>query len=150
MFEREIPGRHAWLPSALPLYYGAEPERSDPWPVLLDFATQLRTVVADVRVDALSAAAELGGKYDDPFPACAASSSRLTEIDREAPMRVVLMGRTMAGKSSLLAALAGSHPARLADGTILARHSRGAHDGVQPDRGRRYSGRRSSRRYRRH
>mgnify|MGYP000966838712 CR=1 FL=1 len=116
MFEREIPGRHAWLPSALPLYYGAEPERSDPWPVLLDFATQLRTVVADVRVDALSAAAELGGKYDDPFPACAASSSRLTEIDREAPMRVVLMGRTMAGKSSLLAALAGSHHERIGDG----------------------------------
>lgn len=115
--ECDVPSRHQWLPSALPVFFGAEPPVSDPWPGLLDAVAKFRTRAAEIGEAAVRGVDELPGvggalltvQGGDPPP-------RAGLEDLHSPMRVVLMGRTMAGKSSLLTAMTGSHHDRIGDG----------------------------------
>lgn len=117
MSERNVPSRHEWLPSARSVIYGPEPASSDPWPDLLDVVTKFRSLVSEFGDEAVRAAGENPGVSDVLMPSRTDSSVLPAhDADPQSPMRVVLMGRTMAGKSSLLAALSGSHHDRIGDG----------------------------------
>lgn len=111
-----MPSRHQWLPSALSVFFGPEPEVSDPWPGLLDAVTKFAGLSKTIRDEAMSDLAGLGNIDLDVSQLSETSTppSEIAELD--APMRVVLMGRTMAGKSSLLSALTGAHHERVGDG----------------------------------
>lgn len=112
------PSRHEWLPSALAAIFGEEPKASDPWPGLLDVLAKFRALVSEVGLEAVRGAEELGGASAGLLSAQPDSYTAPAELvdDHQSPMRVVLMGRTMAGKSSLLTALSGSHHDRIGDG----------------------------------
>jgi len=116
--ERAVPSRHMWLPSALPVLFGEELKVSDPWPGLLDEVAKFGTLATELRDEALRDAEELEGVGIELLQAASDSSmsSHGEADDLRAPMRVVLMGRTMAGKSSLLSALSGAHFDRIGDG----------------------------------
>ena len=116
--ERDVPSRHQWLPSALPVLFGEEPASSDPWPGLVNVVAKFAALAVEVGEEAVRGAAELGRVTDGLLPAQSESNVAPVEGGEElqSPMRVVLMGRTMAGKSSLLAALTRSHYDRIGDG----------------------------------
>lgn len=118
MTEREVPSRHRWLPSAIPVLFGKEPQPSDPWPVLLDGVAKFAALATDIRDAALRDAEGLDAVATELLLVDGDSwlSSHGDDEDLGAPMRVVLMGRTMAGKSSLLSALSGAHSDRIGDG----------------------------------
>lgn len=118
MSERDVPSRHQWLPSALPVLFGEGPASSDPWPELVNVVTKFAALAFEVGEVAVRGAKELGGVTDGLLPAQSESNVPPVEGGEElqSPMRVVLMGRTMAGKSSLLAALTRSHYDRIGDG----------------------------------
>lgn len=113
-----VPSRHQWLPSALPGRFGEEPEVPAPWPGLLDGVSEFAARAAEVRDNALRDTVSVDGvefeftpgSGDTQFPTRGGIEHVRT------PMRVVLMGRTMAGKSSLLSALSGTHLDRIGDG----------------------------------
>lgn len=116
--ESDVPSRHKWLASALPALFGEEPVLSDPWPAIRDVVANFAAHAGAIRDQALHDDARLDG-IDSELPG--ANNESWTDWqeatdDFNAPMRVVLMGRTMAGKSSLLAALSGSHFDRIGDG----------------------------------
>ncbi|MGO4193004.1 GTPase [Arthrobacter sp. YAF17] len=118
MIECDVPSRHEWLPSALPVLFGEEPPLSDPWPAIRDFVAAFAARAGAIREQALHDEAELDG-IDSALSSGDRESWVAWEeatLDFDAPMRVVLMGRTMAGKSSLLSALSGSHFDRIGDG----------------------------------
>ncbi|MEC5193201.1 MULTISPECIES: GTPase [unclassified Arthrobacter] len=119
MIESDVPSRHKWLPSALPVLFGAEPVVSDPWPSIRKAVAAFATQAGAIRDQALLDEAELDGIDSDLTSAHSGSWAAWQEAtdDFNAPMRVVLMGRTMAGKSSLLSALSGSHFDRIGDGS---------------------------------
>ncbi|MBJ7353955.1 MAG: 50S ribosome-binding GTPase [Thermoleophilaceae bacterium] len=118
MTERAVPSRHQWQPWALSLFFGEEPELSDPWPGLMDVVGKFGAATAEIRDDALTDADGLGTLRDELLPDESASSTTRVDVqDIHAPMRVVLMGRTMAGKSSLLTAMTGAHFDRIGDGS---------------------------------
>ncbi|GAA3673733.1 50S ribosome-binding GTPase [Yimella lutea] len=111
------PSRYEWMPSALPMLFGEEPEVSDPWPGLLNAVADFQGTVNEIEIQAVRDRAEAGlppqvTRGDEPARPPTTDRSG----DPTTPMRVVLMGRTMAGKSSLLAALTGSHFDRVGDG----------------------------------
>lgn len=117
MTQPDVPNRHSWLPSALPVLFGAEPRSLDPWPRLLELVTAFKSNVEDIGQSAALEAKTLAEMGGDLLPQRLRSDHPLTnDADRQSPMRVVLMGRTMAGKSSILAALSGSHHERIGDG----------------------------------
>ncbi len=118
MIESDVPSRHKWLPSALPVLFGEEPTVSDPWPEIREVVAAFAAQASAIREQALHDEAKLD-RID--FELSSADSGSWIDWqeasdDFKAPMRVVLMGRTMAGKSSLLAALSGSHFDRIGDG----------------------------------
>lgn len=117
MSERDVPSRHQWLPSALPVLFGEEPPLSDPWPGLLDAVAEFRTRAAGIGQEAARGVDELP-EVGDAILAVQSGNpqARAGVEDLHSPMRVVLMGRTMAGKSSLLTAMTGSHHDRIGDG----------------------------------
>jgi hypothetical protein len=119
VIESEVPSRHKWLPSALPALFGKEPVLSDPWPAIREALAAFATQAGVIREQALHDEAELDG-IDSELPSADSGSwaawQEATD-DFNAPMRVVLMGRTMAGKSSLLSALSRSHFDRIGDGS---------------------------------
>lgn len=113
-----VPSRHQWLPGALRVLFGEEPELSDPWPQLRDVLAAFAAHTTEIRDQALHDAEDLEGVAAGLLRADRESWlpwQGATE-DSDAPMRVVLMGRTMAGKSSLLSALSGAHFDRIGDG----------------------------------
>lgn len=118
MTDRNAPSRHKWLPSALPALFGNEPVLSDPWPVIRDVMAAFAAQTGAVRDQALRDAAELDDIDSELLSANCGSWEPWHEAidDFNSPLRVVLMGRTMAGKSSLLAALSRSHFDRIGDG----------------------------------
>ena len=109
MTERDVPSRHEWLPWALPVLFGEEPVLSNPWPALRDALAIFAVQAGAMRDQALNDAASLDGIDSGllSFELGPWDAWQETTDDFNAPMRVVLMGRTMAGKSSLLAALSG-------------------------------------------
>lgn len=116
--KRDVPSRHEWLPSALPVIFGAEPAVSDPWPAIRDAVAAFAAQSGVIRDQALHDEAMADGLYSELSGIETGTWVAWQEAleDFNAPMRVVLMGRTMAGKSSLLAALCGSHFDRIGDG----------------------------------
>ncbi|MGM0931152.1 MAG: GTPase [Actinomycetota bacterium] len=118
MTQRDVPSRHKWLPSALPVLFGEEPVLSDPWPEIRDVVAAFDAQAGAIRDQAQHDEAEVDG-LDSELPSAESGSWKAWQEatgDFNAPMRVVLMGRTMAGKSSLLSALSGSHFERIGDG----------------------------------
>lgn len=116
MTERVVPSRHQWLPSALPVFFGPEPEVSDPWLGLGDLVTEFAELTNAIHSEALGDLVGLG-EVDADMSQLGDGSAQPGEVaELSAPMRVVLMGRTMAGKSSLMSALTGAHHARVGDG----------------------------------
>ncbi|WP_375502614.1 GTPase domain-containing protein [uncultured Jatrophihabitans sp.] len=117
MTTRDVRNRYQWQPFALPVLFGEEPPAKDPWPGLLEFVATFGSRTSQIREEALTAA---GGTavagIEIAQPASGEKSARSATANLNAPMRVVLMGRTMAGKSSLLAAMTGSHLERIGDG----------------------------------
>jgi hypothetical protein len=118
MTERDVPSRHQWLPSALPVLFGEEPELSDAWPDLRGVVATFAAQAAVIRDQALHDAVGLNGIDSELLSAYSGSWAAWQgeTDDLDAPMRVVLMGRTMAGKSSLFSALSGAHFDRIGDG----------------------------------
>lgn len=117
MTERDRRSRHQWLPSALPVLFGSEPDGMDPWPGLLDVVSKFGALTTEIRHEAFREVGGLGTLGDELLRATGDWRTPLADVqDLRAPMRVVLMGRTMAGKSSLLTALSGSHFDRIGDG----------------------------------
>jgi hypothetical protein len=115
--ERDRRSRYQWLPSALPVLFGSEPDGVDPWPGLLDVVSKFGALTTEIRHEAVREVEGLGTVGEDLFPTTGDWRTPLADVqDLRAPMRVVLMGRTMAGKSSLLTALTGSHFDRIGDG----------------------------------
>ncbi|GAB3246776.1 hypothetical protein GCM10027425_02280 [Alteromonas gracilis] len=115
--QRVGPLRGDWLPSALSDVFGPEPDHLHPGPELRAALTAFRANALELSDDAAHAAAEL----PDANVAFLKSDSDTrnmppVETESHSPMRVVLMGRTMAGKSSILTALCGSHHERIGDG----------------------------------
>lgn len=110
--------RHEWLPSALTVFFGEESTASDAW---TQIRAELATFVAEaraIREGALRDAASVDGLDLDLHGVDTRSwaDEGAAHEEPQARMRVVLMGRTMAGKSSLLAALSGKHFDRIGDG----------------------------------
>jgi hypothetical protein len=119
VIESDVPSRHKWLPSALPTLFGVEPELSDPWPAIREAVAAFATQAGVIRDQALLDETGIDGIDSDLTSADSGSWAAEQEAidDFNSPMRVVLMGRTMAGKSSLLSALSGSHFDRIGDGS---------------------------------
>lgn len=117
MNEPDAPSRHKWWPAALPMVFGEEPAPSGIQLAIHDVVGAFAAEVAAIRDKALLEESELEGEV--PGVSLSGDTSWLgwqDEPPSESPMRVVLMGRTMAGKSSLLAALTGAHFDRIGDG----------------------------------
>lgn len=106
------------MPAALDAIFGVEPASADPWPGFLDVLSKFRALVSEVGEEAVRGAEELGGAGAGFASVQLDSNVASADLadDHRSPMRVVLMGRTMAGKSSLLTALSGSHHDRIGDG----------------------------------
>lgn len=114
---RDVPSRHQWLSWALPIVFGEEPELTDPQPPLREAIERFAAQAIEVREQALGVAVEVDSVGAEPLHAMRQSWTTLEKAEvADAPMRVVLMGRTMAGKSSLLSALSSDHFDRIGDG----------------------------------
>lgn len=106
--------RHDWSPAARDQFFGPEPEPEDPLPAHTKAVASCRATLTEsyrLSLNAISkdeTAAQLLN---------ALSAAVITDAPPSArPMRVVLMGRTMAGKSTLLAALTGGSLERIGVG----------------------------------
>lgn len=106
--------RHHWSAAAKEQFVGPESDGEDPLPAHAQAVVACRVVLAEAhRVSRESVTAdETSGQFTGVLDAVevidAPPSAR--------PMRVVLMGRTMAGKSTLLAALTGGSQNRIGVG----------------------------------
>lgn len=135
------PPRHHWMPDALPILFGPAPEARAPWPDLLPQLERVRAVTTEVAawastrevglVESTSGRVGVGQEHANGSASDQSDIDATIVVDHRAPLRVVLMGRTMAGKSSLLAALTGEHRDRIGDGR--QRFSRDVFDGTLAD-----------------
>jgi 50S ribosome-binding GTPase len=118
MTERAVPSRQKWLPSALRVFFGAEPDVSDPWARIRNSVSAFAAQTGAAHDLALSSALSLGAIDSESLKTASEEWTIWQDlpIDFTTPMRVVLMGRTMAGKSSLFSALSGEHFDRIGDG----------------------------------
>lgn len=106
--------RHDWSTAARDQFFGSESPVEDPSPAHRRAVAACRatfTAACDLSHDAVSADETTRQFLDVLTPMEVADAPRTG-----APMRIVLMGRTMAGKSTLLAALTGSSAERIGDG----------------------------------
>lgn len=106
--------RHDWSPAARDQFFGAEQDIEDPLPAHTRAVASCRATLNDAYQACLQTVShdEVARELVDEIAAAA-----ITEASHSAqPMRVVLMGRTMAGKSTLLAALTGGSIERIGVG----------------------------------
>lgn len=106
--------RHDWSTAARDQFYGHETPFEDPSPVHRQAVAVCRATLIEayqLSRDAASANETTKQMLDLLTPVENADAA-----PADAPMRVVLMGRTMAGKSTLLAALTGGWSERIGDG----------------------------------
>ena len=118
MIERGGPSLEGQRNAGLADFFGSEPERSEPWGQIRESMARFAARSSDIRDHALADAAVLSGEVSEGFLVEAGQWAIWHDEldDRPGAMRVVLMGRTMAGKSSLLSALTGAHFERIGDG----------------------------------
>lgn len=114
---QSAPPRHQWVPWALPIVFGEELPVSDPWQGLRDALEAFASQAIEIREQVLHDADAVGAAAVESLSSLQQSWIALESWEVvDTPMRVVLMGRTMAGKSSLLSALTGSYFERIGDG----------------------------------
>lgn len=106
--------RHNWCPQARDQLFGPESERHDPLPAHSKVIARYRSVLGEAHDESVRALTsnEATVHLLDDVEAAAITATRTAGR----PMRVVLMGRTMAGKSTLLAALTGGSAERIGVG----------------------------------
>ena len=106
--------RHDWSPAARDQFYGSEPGGEDPLPAHAMAIAACRVRLIDAYRASLDAVSqdETARRLLDSITAAAI----VDPLPCARPMRVVLMGRTMAGKSTLLAALSGGSAERIGVG----------------------------------
>lgn len=106
--------RHDWSPQARDQFFGPEPDARNPLPAHAEAIARFRSVLRSAHRESVGALAgrETTAHFVDFVEGAAIADS--AAADR--PMRVVLMGRTMAGKSTLLAALTGGASERIGVG----------------------------------
>ncbi|MBB1515753.1 GTPase domain-containing protein [Tessaracoccus sp. MC1679] len=106
--------RHDWSPEARDQFFGPEPTSDDPLPAHSEAVACCRSVLREAHRGSVRAlrSHETTAYLLDFVEAAAIADT--TTAGR--PMRVVLMGRTMAGKSTLLAALTGGSAERIGVG----------------------------------
>jgi hypothetical protein len=106
--------RHDWSPAARDQLCGLEPPCDNPSPAHAKAVAACRATLAEVhRLSRDGASTEKTTRQFVDF----LTSAEVTDAPPSgAPMRIVLMGRTMAGKSTLLAALTGGSAERIGDG----------------------------------
>lgn len=106
--------RYDWNPAARDQFFGPEPGMEDPLPIHERAVGECRTSLSVSRSSAVGVVAA------DETTSQWCEVSRFPEISDThvgaRPMRVVLMGRTMAGKSTLLSALTGGSTERIGVG----------------------------------
>jgi len=114
--------RREWSPAARDQICGPEPERVDPVPAHRAATQNCRAIVHEAygRAELAVTADESTGTLAEILTPVAGDAGEPTD----APMRVVLLGSTMAGKSTLLSALTGASAERISDGR--QRYSRDA------------------------
>lgn len=95
-------------------FFGADPKGSDPLPAHAEAIVRFRSVLRSAHRESVGALAGLESTAHLVDFVEGAAIADSTAADR--PMRVVLMGRTMAGKSTLLAALTGGASERIGVG----------------------------------
>lgn len=95
---------------------GDEPDSSDPYPALTESLTQFGSLVDELRDRAVLEAEGASVKGADLLSHLELTAPPTEPERTRSPLRVVMMGRTMSGKSSLFAALTGSHQDRIGDG----------------------------------
>lgn len=106
--------RHDWCPQARDQLFGPEPECHDPLPVHSKAIALCRSILREAHHESLRA---LTSNEATAFLLEGVEAAAITETSTAGrPMRVVLMGRTMAGKSTLLAALTGGSAERIGVG----------------------------------
>ena len=106
--------RHNWCPQARDQLFGPESERHDPLRAHSMVIARYRSVLGEAHDESVRALTsnEATVHLLDDVEAAAITATRTAGR----PMRVVLMGRTMAGKSTLLAALTGGSAERIGVG----------------------------------
>ena len=106
--------RHDWSPQARHQFFGPEPMARDPLPVHSEAVERCRSVLGEAHHESLRA---LSSNEATTYLLEVVEGAAITETSTAGrPMRVVLMGRTMAGKSTLLAALTGGSAERIGVG----------------------------------
>ena len=112
--ELEGKARHNWCPQARDQLFGPEPMARDPLRVHSEAVERCRSVLREVHHESLRA---LTSNEATAYLLEVVEAAAITETSTAGrPMRVVLMGRTMAGKSTLLAALTGGSAERIGVG----------------------------------
>lgn len=106
--------RLSWCPQARDQFFGPEPTGYDPLPAHSAAVADCRSVLREAHRDSVRA---LGSNDTTAFLMDFVEAAAIEDTHTAGlPMRVVLMGRTMAGKSTLLAALTGGSAGRIGDG----------------------------------
>lgn len=106
--------RHEWSTAARDLLFGPEREPEDPLPTHARAVASCRAVLAEVYRLSLSAVSQ--DETARKLRAAIVAAELVDAPPSARPMRVVLMGRTMAGKSTLLSALTGGSRERIGIG----------------------------------
>ena len=106
--------RHDWCPQARDQLFGPEPEGHDPLPAHSEAIARCRSVLHEAHRESVLV---LTGNEATAHLLDVVEAAAITDTTAAGrPMRVVLMGRTMAGKSTLLAALTGGSAERIGVG----------------------------------
>lgn len=106
--------RHDWCPQARDQFFGPEPVAQDPLPVHTEAVERCRVVLREAHQECVGALTS--NEATTPFSNVVEAVAIRESLTAGRPMRVVLMGRTMAGKSTLLAALTGGAAERIGVG----------------------------------
>ncbi|WP_143448495.1 GTPase domain-containing protein [Kineosporia sp. A_224] len=106
--------RQEWCPAVKEQFFGVEPKSEDPLPAHSQAVAACRGALSDAyRAARVAVVAE---EMTRPFDGLLMPSEISDGPSSSPPMRILLMGRTMAGKSTLLAALTGGFAERIGVG----------------------------------
>ena len=106
--------RHDWSPAARDQFFGSEPEGDAPLPAHAKAVASCRATLTEAH--RLSRDTVSTDVTTEQFLDLLTAAEITDALPSARPMRVVLMGRTMAGKSTLLATLTGGSAERIGVG----------------------------------